>query len=84
MVSLDIKAGYRHFRLAPKMRYWFIFAYDGSCYKCIALPFGWGRSPMWFTHLMVPLVTRLRQLYRALACRTTFSSVLPRGGEQQA
>jgi hypothetical protein len=67
MISFDIKAGYRHFRLAPRMRDWFLFAYDGRFYRFIALPFGWGRNPMWFTHLMVPLVTKLRQSYRVLA-----------------
>jgi hypothetical protein len=49
MVSFDIQAGYRHFRLAPQMRDWFLFRYDGRFYRCIALPFGSGRSPMWFT-----------------------------------
>jgi hypothetical protein len=56
MVSFDIQEGYRHFRLAPQMRDWFLFRYDGRFYRCIALPFGWGRSPMWFTQLMVPMV----------------------------
>jgi hypothetical protein len=67
MVSFDIQAGYRHFRLAPQMRDWFLFRYDGFFYKCIALPFGCGRSPMWFTQLMVPMVRKLRQKYRVLA-----------------
>jgi Reverse transcriptase (RNA-dependent DNA polymerase) len=31
------------------------------------LPFGWGCSPMWFTLLMMPLATKLRQAYRVLA-----------------
>jgi hypothetical protein len=67
MVSCDIKAGYRYFRLSPQMRYWFLFRYDGRFYKCIALSFGWGRSPMWFTQQMVPMVKKLRQQYRVLA-----------------
>jgi hypothetical protein len=33
MVSFDIKAGYRHFRLAPQMRDWFLFRYDGHFYR---------------------------------------------------
>jgi hypothetical protein len=66
MVSFDIQAGYRHFRLAPQMRDWFLFRYDGRFYRCIALPFRWGRSPMWFTQLMVPMVRKLRQQYRVL------------------
>jgi hypothetical protein len=49
------------------MRDWFSFKYDGSFYRCIALPFEWGRSPMWFTLLMVPMVRMLREQYRVLA-----------------
>jgi hypothetical protein len=45
MASFDIKSSYRHFRLAPRMRDWFCFRYDGRFLRCIALPFGWGRSP---------------------------------------
>jgi Reverse transcriptase (RNA-dependent DNA polymerase) len=67
MMSFDIQAGYRHFRLAPQMNDWFLFRYDRRFYRCIALPFGWGRSPMWFTQLMVPMVRKLRQQYRILA-----------------
>jgi hypothetical protein len=67
MVSFDIQAGYRHFGLAPQMRDWFLFRYDGRFYRCIALPFGWGRSPMWFTKLMAPMVRKLREKYRILA-----------------
>jgi Reverse transcriptase (RNA-dependent DNA polymerase) len=67
MVSFDIQAGYQHFRLAPQMRDWFLCRYDGHFYRCIALPFGCGRSPMWFTQLMVPTVRNLRQQYRLLA-----------------
>jgi Reverse transcriptase (RNA-dependent DNA polymerase) len=67
MVSFDIQAGYRHFRLAPQMGDWFLFRYDGRFYRGISLPFGWGRSPMWFIQLMVPMVRKLRQQYRVLA-----------------
>jgi hypothetical protein len=67
MVSFDIQAGYQHLLLTPQMRDWFLFRYDGSFYRCIALPFGWGRSPMWFTQLMVPMVRNLREKYRVLA-----------------
>jgi Reverse transcriptase (RNA-dependent DNA polymerase) len=69
MVSFDIKSGYRHFRLAPHMRDWFCFRYDGRFFRCIALPFGWGRSPLWFTQLLAPVVRHLRTVlgYRVLA-----------------
>jgi hypothetical protein len=66
IVSFDIQAGYRHSRLAPQMRDWFLFRYDGRFYRCIALPFGWGRSPMWFTQLMVLIVRKLRRQFRVL------------------
>jgi hypothetical protein len=75
MVSFDIQAGYRHFRLAPKMRDWFLFRYDGRLYRCIAVPFGWGRSPMWFTQLMVLMVLmvrKVREQYRVLAYLDNF------------
>jgi Reverse transcriptase (RNA-dependent DNA polymerase) len=69
MVSFDIKSGYRHFRLAPGMRDWFCFRYDGRFFRCIALPFGWGRSPLWFTQLLAPVVRHMRTelRYRVLA-----------------
>jgi hypothetical protein len=76
MISLDIQSGYRHFRLAPRyfrlaprMRDMFIFHYAGRCFRCIAIQFGWGRSPMWLTPMMRPLVQPLRsvKLLRVLA-----------------
>lgn len=67
-MSFDIQKGYRHFRLAPAMRNWFIFRYEEEYYQCIALPFGWGRSPLWFTQLMAVFVQDLRGLeWRVLA-----------------
>lgn len=60
MVSFDIQSGYRHFRLAPRMRNYFLFRYRGRYYRCVALPFGWGRSPLWFTELLRPFVAHLR------------------------
>lgn len=60
-LSMDIRNGYRHFRLAPQMRDWFIFHYAGRYYQCVALPFGWGRSPLWFTQLMATFVKELRR-----------------------
>lgn len=32
MLSFDIRSGYRHFRLAPAMRRWFLFHYGGRYY----------------------------------------------------
>ena len=67
-LSLDIAMGYRHMRLHPAMRDWFIFKYDGRDYRCMALPYEWGRSPLWFTQLMAPFVEELhRWRYRVLA-----------------
>ena len=42
LMSWDVKSGYRHFYLHPCMRIFFLFSYDGRCYCCITLPFGWG------------------------------------------
>lgn len=67
-ISMDIEKGYRHLRLHPDMRDWFIFRYGPRYYRCVALPFGWGRSPLWFTQLMAPFVQELRRWgYRILA-----------------
>jgi hypothetical protein len=89
MMSFDIQAGDRHFRLAQQMRDWFLFRYDEHLYRCIALSFGWSRSPMWFTQLMVSMVRKLREQFRVLAYLDDFlicpvkamrvASVLPPG-----
>lgn len=60
LMSWDIKSGYRHFYLHPCMRDMFVFRYGGRYYRCIALPFGWGRSVLWFTKLLRPLVKHIR------------------------
>lgn len=60
-ISMDLYKGYRHFRLAPAMRDWFNIHYEGIYYRCIALPFGWGRSPLWFTQLVATFVRELRR-----------------------
>lgn len=68
LISFDIKSGYRHFYLHPSMRDYFLFHYCGRYYRCVALPFGWGRSPLWFTKLTRPLVQYMREKcgYRVL------------------
>jgi hypothetical protein len=63
------------------MRDWFLFRYEGCFYRCIALPFGWGRSPMWCTQLMVPMIRRLRQQYRVLAYMDDFLICLVKAGK---
>lgn len=64
LMSWDVKSGYRHMYLHPDMRDFFIFRYAGCYYRCIALPFGWGRSALWFTKMMRPIVRFLRQRWR--------------------
>jgi hypothetical protein len=64
MMSWDIKAGYRHFYLHPLMRDFFVFRYAGRYYWCIALPFGRGRSALWFVKLMRPFVRYIRAKWR--------------------
>lgn len=67
-LSMDIYKGYRAFRLHTVMRDWFIFRYQGRFFRSIALPFGWGRSPLWFTQLVAPFVRKLRECgYRVLS-----------------
>lgn len=52
---MDIEKVYRHLRQKLAMRDWFLFKYDGRYYQCVSLPFGWRRSPEWFTDLICPL-----------------------------
>ena len=52
LFSFDIESGYHHFYLHPDMRDFFLFHYQGQYYRCIALPFRWGRSGLWFTKFM--------------------------------
>lgn len=66
-VSMDVEKGYRHLRLHPSMRKWFLFRYAGRYYRCVALPFGWGRSPLWFTQFISTFVPEVRRWgYRVL------------------
>lgn len=64
LTSWYIKSGYRHFYLHPGMRKFFLFRYDGRFDGCIALPFGWGRSMLSFTKLLLPLVLYIRERLR--------------------
>ena len=75
LMSWDIKSGYRHFYLHPRMREFFIFRYDGLFYRCIALPFRRGQSVIWFTKLLRPLVQHLREVlgYRVLPYTDDFA-----------
>ena len=61
-IYMDIQKGYRHFRLHPPMRDWFVFRYAGKYYQYVALPFDCGRSLLWFTMLMAILVGQVRRL----------------------
>lgn len=76
LMSWDVKGGYRHMYLHPDVRDMFLFRYDGRYYRCIALPFGWGRSCLWFTKLMRPLVQHLRENmeYRVMAYIDDFAA----------
>ena len=60
MLAMDVLQGFRHFQLHEEMRVWFIFRYAGRYYQCVALPFCWGRSPLWFTQLIAPFFATLR------------------------
>jgi hypothetical protein len=59
-VSKTIESGLlhynRHFYLHPRMREFFFYHYGGRFYRYIAFPFGWGKSVLWFTKLMRPMV----------------------------
>ena len=61
LMSWDIRSGYRHLRLHQDMRDFFLFRYAGEFYRCVALPFCWGPSALWFTKLMRPVVQYIRE-----------------------
>ena len=66
-LGMDLEKGYRHMRLHPSMRDWFIFRYRGRYFRSIALPFGWSRSPFWFCSLTAVFTQTLREWgYRVL------------------
>lgn len=68
IISIEIKKGYRNFRLHSSMRDWLLFRWKGRYFQGVGLPFIWGRSPLWFTQVMVPFVKDLREYgYRKLA-----------------
>ena len=66
LLSFDWASGYRHFALHSRMWEWFLFRFDGSYYRCIALPFGWTASPYGFVKLLSPLT---RYMHRELSLR---------------
>ena len=84
LLTMDIKSGYHHFRLHPRMRNWFLFRNGDRFYRCIALPFGWGRSVWWFCRLLRPFVRELRRRgHRCLAWIDDFL-IAPGSGQEPA
>lgn len=60
MMYMDVEKGYRNLLQNPDMSYWFLFRWKGSYFQCVALPFGCGRSPLWFNLLMVSFFKEFR------------------------
>ena len=81
LLSFDLAVGYRHVHLHPAMLDFFVFRYGGRTFRCLALPFGWGRSAFHFTRLLRPVVAYLRNVwgYRVLWYLDDFL-IAPRGG----
>jgi hypothetical protein len=42
------------------MREWFVFRFAGTYYRCVTLPFGWVRSPLCISQLMISMVRWMR------------------------
>ena len=68
LLSFDIRAGYRQFCIHPEVRDFFLFHHEGRYYRFVALQFGWGRSPLWFTKILGGFLRYLRMKckYRVL------------------
>lgn len=64
LMSWDIKSGYLHFYRHPNMRDYFLLRKYGNYYQCISLPFGKGRSVLWFMNLLRPLVQYVKENLR--------------------
>jgi hypothetical protein len=73
MVSVDIQAGHRHFRLAPQLRDWFVFRNDGLFYRCIAFSFVGVGSRCDLLNHWHSWSKKVRQRYRVLAAFWTTS-----------
>jgi hypothetical protein len=56
-----VKSGYRHFYLHPRKRDYFLLQCDARFYRRVVSPFEWGRSVLWFTKLMRPVVKFIRR-----------------------
>lgn len=63
MFSFDINSDYQHFSLHLDMRDYFLFHYNGRLFRCITLPFSWGRSTMWFTKMLRTVVRYMRNMW---------------------
>lgn len=63
LLSWDAKEEYRHMYLHPEIREFFLFRYAGRYFKCIALPFAWCRSAMWFTKMVRVMIRHIRSVF---------------------
>lgn len=64
-----ISRWYSHIYLHPKIRDIFILRYYVWYFRCIALPFGLGRSVLFFTKIMCPVVQHINRCYNNASCR---------------
>ncbi len=61
-MSLDLKDAYFHIQVAPHLRRFLRFAFEGVAYQYKILPFGLSLAPLTFTRCMDVSLSPLRQM----------------------
>jgi Reverse transcriptase (RNA-dependent DNA polymerase) len=74
MLSMDLRSGYKHIRLHPAMRDYFVVPVNlmddtVKYFRYLILPFGWSRSGYWFSRLVSRFWTTIKSRfgYRVLS-----------------
>jgi hypothetical protein len=62
--SIDLKNAFNHLRLHADMQPFLCFAFEGHCYKYVAMPFGAKHSPRLFTQALGYAVKFIRTHWR--------------------
>ncbi|KAA6393491.1 MAG: hypothetical protein EZS28_010984 [Streblomastix strix] len=60
-VTLDLKSAFHHLIVYPPHRAYLAFEIDNHHYQNKAMPFGWKHSPIFFTQVLIFLLTEIRK-----------------------
>ena len=62
LTSVDLKDGFYHIRVQDSHQELLSFQFEGRYFSYVSLPFGFALSPYYFSKVLRPVVTYLRQL----------------------